>query len=156
MAIRVKAIGNPSMMMKMNRNSIDRPICGSVMLRLLGPVGARLLAALALQLLLVQDHAFGLLHVVQPLRPLAVADAQDAADDLGDALQQQEHPGDGDQRLERKHGDARRAEDAHLAEPDGEGGIVPAGVDPGGNGGQEEQDVEQRSMTACVRGRQKR
>ena len=95
-----------------------------------------------MELLLLHDDAFGLLDVMQALRPLAGADAEHAADDLGDPLQQQEHAGHRDQRLERKHRHARRAEDADFLEADRHRGVVPAGVDEGQHGGQKEDDVE--------------
>ncbi len=102
------------------------------------------LAALALELLLADDYAFGLLHVMQALRPVAEANAQNAADDLGDALDQQQHAGHRNEGLERKHRHAGGAEDAHLAELHGEFGIGPARVDPGGDRREEEEDVEQQ------------
>ena len=133
------------MMMKMNRPSINMPTCGSVMLQSpCAPVArCRVRSSLRRRCCCsCRITRFGLLDVVQPLRPLAQADAQDAADDLGDALQEQKHAGDRDQGLERKHRDAGRAEDAHLAEPDRHLGVVPAGIDEGQHRRQEEDDVE--------------
>ena len=52
------------------------------------------------------------------------------------------HAGDRDQRLQRKHRNAGRAEDAHFPEPDRHLGVVPAGIHEGQHGRQEEDDVE--------------
>src|SRR5262245_35092395 len=96
-------MGKPSMMMKMNSPSINMPTCGSVML---GPLPTRLRSFAGFgsaNALLLEDDAFRLLDVVQTLRPFPDADANDATDHLGNSLQEQQKPGDRDQRLERKN-----------------------------------------------------
>src|SRR5262245_53045461 len=135
-------MGKPSMMMKMNSPSINMPTCGSVMLKPLltqlrpfGRFGG-------VNPLLLEDYAFRLLDVVETSRPLADANADDATDDLGNSLQEQEYAGDGDQRLERKDRYPRRAKNAHLAEPDRHLGVIPAGIDEGQNRRQKKYDVE--------------
>ena len=85
-----------------------------------------------------------LLDVLDARGPLAGLEAQDTADDLDEALHEDERPGNGDDRLEVVErgtvgGDARMLED-----PPGVAGIVVAGPAEGGHPGEEEEDVERQ------------
>ena len=61
-----------------------------------------------------QNRGFHFFHIMQPLRPNPVADADDAADDLRQTLHQHEKCRDRDQRLVRIDRRASRAVDAEL------------------------------------------
>src|SRR4051812_36318698 len=117
--ISVKAVGKPIMMTTTMSASMVRPRAGSLTLgspaahalvgRLVDVLGAldRALARLLVhegaagQLLL--DHV-DLLRVLQAVRPGAGLQAHDAAQDLRDPLDEDQHPGDRDDGLERVDG----------------------------------------------------
>ena len=82
----------------------------------------------------------------------ALANAQHAADNLREALNEQKKTGDGDQCLERKDRDASRTENAHFAEANGHFSVLVTGIHEGQHGRQEEDDVEQKiHLRLCAR-----
>src|SRR5689334_17218003 len=118
--IRVNAVGKPSMITTTIRPSIERPSAASL-ISMAPALGACRAAALPRRfvdrLRLLDDLAAGLfvdvraarelllddvdlLGVLQPRRPFAGAQADDAAQDLGEALQHHDGAGDGDDELE--------------------------------------------------------
>ena len=92
--------------------------------------------------MLLEDDLFELLDVVQPLRPLAGLQADDAADHLDDALQQQQHAGRRNQRLVLVDRQAVRAVGRVLVGHPGLRGEAVAGIDEGDDAGEEEQEIE--------------
>src|SRR3981081_2036892 len=124
--ISVNAVGKPSMITTTISVSISSPSAGSLtfrspradaLVRRLVDVVRALDGALARFLVhgraareLLLDHV-DLLRVLQPVRPVAGLQADDAAHDLGDPLDQHEHARDRDDGLEGIHS---RAVGAHV------------------------------------------
>src|ERR1051325_1652473 len=110
-------------------------------MRLLDRRAARLLVdELAVRELLLDD--VDLLDVAQARWPLAGLQATHAADDLGDALQHEEHAGERNHHLElidrwAAGGDIGVLVDAPRIERE-----APAGIDQRGDAGKEEQEVK--------------
>src|SRR5690349_16918091 len=128
--ISVNAVGKPSMITTTIRPSIERPRAASLMsmasplgagaaaalprglvdrLGLLDDVAARLLVDVGAARELLLDDV-DLLGVLQTGRPFAGADADDAAQDLGEALQHDDRAGERDDELERIKRQRRRVE----------------------------------------------
>ena len=90
---------------------------------------------------LLLDHV-DLGHVLQPGRPGAGPEADDAAHDLGDALQHHQRAGDRDDGLEMVDRRAVGGDVGMLGDAPGIAGIVDAGIDQRGDAGKEEDEVE--------------
>ena len=89
-----------------------------------------------------ENGGFHFFHVMQPLRPHAVANADDAADDLREALQQHQNCRDRDQRLVRIDRRAGRAVDADFVDVPGLLGIRDAVIEQRAETRQHENDEE--------------
>src|SRR4029450_3694364 len=92
--------------------------------------------------MLLDDDPSELLHVMQPLRPGTGAQADEAADHLGDALRDHEDTDDGYHALEGPDCRAVRAVGRMLVDVPRRPEEMPAGVDEGEHAGKEEQEVE--------------
>src|SRR5678810_857098 len=159
--ISVNAVGKPSMITTTIRPSIERPRAASLM-SVASPLGAGAAAALPRRLVdrlgLLDDVTLGLLvdvgaagelllddvdlfRVLQARRPFAGADADDATQDLGEALQHDDGAGERDDELERIERQRRRVE-RRLAHRVRAVEVVPAGERERADPGQEEDDEE--------------
>ena len=100
----------------------------------------------------LHQDLLGLLDIVDGAEPFAGPQADDAAEHLGDALEEEQDAGGDDDRLELEDRNVGRALGADFEIAPGAAGVFPAGEDQRQHAGEEEQEIE-HELDAGLRAR---